>query len=368
MSIPDPTLVYRLEEGADGDPDMREHEPRVLRYLHRLCAPERAEHACRATEPAGFLEWRDGARPVLRRLVGLDRIAQESSGYVPHVALGAAEDLGEYTRRAGVLHSEPDVQVPFWLLEPKTPGPHPLAAFPHGHEDFGKDTYAGICRDEAKRRRVLAEDRDVAVQAVRRGFVAVAPTTRGFAPSNVPDVNARHDKRNCRCQMIHCLLAGRTAIGERVWDLERLIDWATTREGVDGTRILMMGNSGGGVATLYASACDTRVSVSVPSCSFCTYVGANGLVHHCDCNTVPGILRFGEFYDVAGLIAPRHLLTVNGSTDTLFPLSEVDRAFEGTRGIYQAAGVPDHYRGVYGDGGHRFYSHLMWPFVDAAMG
>ena len=346
---------------------MNEHEPRVLRYLNRLCAHEEAEHACRATSVGELEAWQGRARPELRRLIGLERIAEEASGHEPCVALGARKDVGEYTRQGGVLHSEPDVEVPFWLLEPKTPGPHPLGVFPHGHEDFGKDTYAGICRDEAKRQRMLAEDRDVAVQAVRLGFVAIAPTTRGFAPANVPDVNARHDKRNCRCQMIHCLLAGRTAIGERVWDLERLIDWATAREDVDGSRILMMGNSGGGVATLYASACDTRVAVAVPSCSFCTYVGENGLVHHCDCNTVPGILRFGEFCDVAGLIAPRPLLTVNGNKDKLFPLAEVDRAFEGTRRIYRAAGVPERYRGAYGDGGHRFYSHLMWPFVKAAL-
>lgn len=347
---------------------MSEHEPRVLRYLQRLCAPGQAQCACRATSVEEFDVWQAKARPALRRLIGLERIAEEAAGHKPYVVLGAAEEMGDYTRQAGVLYSEPDVEIAFWLLVPNASGPHPLGVFPHGHEDFGKDTYAGIWRDEAKRQRMMAEDRDVAVQAVKQGFVAIAPTTRGFAPANVPDVNARHDKRSCRCQMIHCLLAGRTAIGERVWDLERLIDWATARTDVDDTRVLMMGNSGGGVATLYASACDTRVSVAVPSCSFCTYVGERGLVHHCDCNTVPGILRFGEFYDVAGLIAPRPLLTVNGSEDTLFPLSEVERAFEGTRRIYAAAGVPERYRGVYGEGGHRFYSDLMWPFVREAMG
>jgi hypothetical protein len=125
----------------------------------------------------------------------------------------------------------------------------------------------------------------------------------------------------------------------------------------------MIGNSGGGVATLYAAACDTRIAVAVPSCSFCSLVGQNGVIYHCDCNTVPGILRWGEFHDVAGSIAPRYLLIVNGRQDSLFPVDQVDRAVEGVRRIYAACGVPERFVHCYGDGGHRFYADLMWPFI-----
>ena len=156
-------------------------------------------------------------------------------------------------------------------------------------------------------------------------------------------------------------------IGQRVWDLERIIDWAITLPEVSGERILMMGNSGGGVATTYAAACDTRIAVAVPNCSFCTYVGEKGLVHHCDCNAVPGILRFGDFHDVAGLIAPRCLLIVNGREDALFPLAEVDRAVAGLRAIYEAAGYPGRFVHRYGDGGHRFFPEIMWPFLEGVI-
>jgi hypothetical protein len=107
--------------------------------------------------------------------------------------------------------------------------------------------------------------------------------------------------------------------------------------------------------------------MAVPSCSFCTLVGRDGAVHHCDCNTVPGILRWGEFHDVAGLIAPRPLLIVNGRQDSLFPLAEVDRAVEGVRKIYATANAPERFAHRYGEGGHRFYADLMWPFIQRAM-
>ena len=37
------------------------------------------------------------------------------------------------------------------------------------------DTYIGKARDDNHRKKIEAEDRDVAVQAVRRGFAAIAP-------------------------------------------------------------------------------------------------------------------------------------------------------------------------------------------------
>jgi dienelactone hydrolase len=145
---------------------------------------------------------------------------------------------------------------------------------------------------------------------------------------------------------MHCLLAGRTAIGERVWDLQRIIDWAAKLPEVDATRVLMMGNSGGGVATFYAAACDERITVAVPSCSFTTYTSPNGYIYLCDCNIVPGILELGETWDVAGLIAPRYLLAVSGKKDSLHSAADINRAASRTQAIY---------------------ADLMWDFVTDAI-
>lgn len=343
------------------------HSDAVIKYLGRLYADDRREYACRASTPEGVAQWQSVARPALRRLMGLDDMALLLRDHEPTVKLEDPEDMEGYTRQLGHIETEPDVHLPFWLLKPEGDGPAPLAIMPHGHEARGHDTYAGVYRDEDHRRRTQERQADVAVQAARRGFIAIAPNTRGFEPTYTPDLHNRHSNVHCRCHFIHCILAGRTTTGERVWDMARLVDWALTLPEVDSRHILMMGNSGGGMVTTYAAACDPRITIAIPSCSFCTYVGANGLVHQCDCNVVPGIYRFGEFYDVAGLIAPRHLLIVNGAEDPLFPLEEVDRAVAGVRAIYEASGQPEHFAHRYGDGGHRFYSDIMWGFVERAM-
>lgn len=166
---------------------------------------------------------------------------------------------------------------------------------------------------------------------------------------------------------MHCLLAGRTAMGERVWDMQRIMDWALTMPEVDGRRVLMMGNSGGGMVTIFTAACDPRIGVAVPSCSFAPTVSEAGYIFHCDCNMVPGLIKIGGLAGVAGLIAPRHLLAVNGRGDALHSQEEIERAVTHVGSIFEAADAANHFEHRWGAGGHRFYKDLMWPFVLDAM-
>ncbi|MBN1348061.1 hypothetical protein JXJ21_01495 [candidate division KSB1 bacterium] len=347
---------------------MSEYDSKIKSHLNRLYSVDLRRFAFHGNSPEEFESWSAAARPALREIIGLNRMYREMAGFESSVNMNDPEDLGDCTRQKGVLQAEPAFEVPFWYLKPKGTGPFPAAIFPHGHYGtHGLDYAVGIAASPEMHKKIVDEDRDVAVQAVRHGFAAIAPSTRGFLPTCVPDINGRHGELDCRSHFMHCLLAGRTLIGERVWELQRLMDWVTRQPEIDGATILMMGNSGGGVATLYATACDERISIAVASCSFCTFVGKSGLIHHCDCNAVPGIMRFGEFYDVAGLIAPRYLQIVNGRTDVLFPLDEVERAVAGLQNIYRVAGVPAAFQHEYGSTGHRFYSDIIWQFVDNAM-
>lgn len=82
------------------------------------------------------------------------------------------ENVAKYSQRIygqslhGVTENEPDVRISFWLLKPKHKGPWPLGVFPHGHDRVGHNTTAGVYSDEKHKQKSLAEDRDVAVQAV----------------------------------------------------------------------------------------------------------------------------------------------------------------------------------------------------------
>lgn len=329
----------------------------VRQYVNDLFTPSRAAHEVRSR--ADYLA-----------LLKLPRIADAAQHHTVRAEVEpGGEDMGTYTRYRGWVETEPHVRVKFWMLVPNGDGPFPLAVTPHGHENG--DTYVGIATDPITQNQIDQKDQAVAVAAAEHGFLTIAPATRGIGvnPSafTIPDIAKIHDGRDCRCHNWHVLAAGRTMMGERVWDLMRLFDWALTLPNVKSDTLLLTGNSGGGMATIHTAAADERVTMAVGCCAFTNYVSPQGVLRHCPCNLIPGMLDFGEYWDVASLIAPRKLLTVNGKADPAHPVAEVQHAADQLKSHFTAAGCADHYDHRFGDGGHRFFHDVMWPWIEQAM-
>ena len=338
-------------------------------YIERI-QRGRQEHAFDAS--ADFGQWQKRARQALIELTGLERIGKDLADFEPKVRLGKADATGEpFTRALCSIETEPGMLIPFYLLVPKDAKrdrPRPLLLCPHGHDQLGLHSYAGAFRDEKHRQKILARQGDIGAQAARRGFVVIAPATRGLAAEvSVPDPKNRHGNRPCRAQLIHCLLGGRTAIAERVWDMRRLLDWALEHPLVDRDRVVMTGNSGGGVLTAYTAAIDPRIRVAIPSCSFTSVMSREGFIFHCDCCLVPGLRDWGDWRELGGLVAPRHLLLVHGLGDGLHHRPTVDQLGRELKSIFKAAGIPGRTRLEWGEGGHRFYPEKMWPFIEKAI-
>lgn len=338
-------------------------------YLKRI---QRGKQIHAFDASVGFGQWQDKAREALIELTGLKQMEKDLDGFTPKIQLGQAEKTNElFTRALCSMETEPGVVIPFYLLIPKDANPAqplPLLICPHGHDKLGLHSYAGAFMDEKHSRKVLENQGDIGAQAARRGYVVIAPATRGLAEEVlVPDPKGRHGKRPCRAQLIHCLLAGRTPIGERVWDMQRLLDWAEKHPLIDPKRIAMTGNSGGGVLTAYTAAIDTRIRVAIPSCSFTSVMSAEGFIFHCDCCLVPKLRDWGDWKELGGLVAPRHLLIVHGVDDSLHHPPTVEKLAVSIGKIFQAAGVPDHSALKWGNSGHRFYPKKMWPFIEKGL-
>ena len=302
----------------------QEYPESVGTYLKRIQQGDQA-HAFDASKD--FANWQKGARASLIELVGLNKMASELADFKPKVTLGDDEEVGgEFSRALCSIETEPGVVVPFYLLIPKTGNSgqrFPLMICPHGHDTKGLHSYAGAFKDEAHRQQILGREGNIAEQAALRGFIAIAPATRGLAAELlIPDLNGRHGKRPCRAQLMHCLVAGRTPQAERIWDMQRLLDWAEKHPQVDTDKIVMTGNSGGGVLTAYTAAIDPRIRVAIPSCSFTSMASSSGYIFHCDCCVVPGLRDWGDWAEIGGLVAPRHLLIVHGLKDGLHQRAE----------------------------------------------
>ncbi len=336
-------------------------------YVHALAAELPRRFACRAETQEDLEQWQRTFRPYLRSLLGLDRIeARGSCGLNPR-QIGEA-DMDDHVREEWLIQSEPGYDVPFYLLRPHgVDQPRPLVLTPHGHGKAGKRTYAGLWDNEEDRLSILEGERDIALQAVREGYVAIAPDMRAFASLRLKEDVEKDATSSCRTLQMHALLFGRTLIGERVWDIGRLIDYAATRPEIDSRRIVITGNSGGGTISVFAPACDERIGVAAPSSYFCTFEHSIGSIDHCECNYVPGLLSVAEMYDVAGLIAPRPFLAVAGRLDPIFPYEAVQVAFAKLCRVYEAAGAAEWCRLHTGEGGHRYYKAGVWPFIREAL-
>ena len=315
--------------------------------------------AFRYSEGEDFAAWQRRARVRLEQVLGLPLERCEENFRIEWT-----REEEDKTEIRFVFSSEEDVEVGCHLLLPReAKGRLPLVICLQGHST-GMHISLGAPKYPGDEETISGGDRDFARQIVKRGQAALALDQRGFGErGGTPKGPA------CQQPAVQALLLGRTLIGERCWDISRAIDAVLAHfPQIDGDRIALMGNSGGGTATIYAAALDERITAAMPSCAFCGYLPSIGAQHHCICNYVPGILKDFDMGDLGALIAPRSLVVVSGQGDGIFPIDSAREQAEITRAAYRAAGAPDQFEQVVGAQGHRFYANDAWPVFDRLTG
>lgn len=305
-----------------------------------------------------FAAWQAKARARLMELLGLplERTA-------PNFRVDWTRDNGGFIETRFLFESEPEVTVVGHLLLPKGKDSLPLVICLQGHSkgvhiSLGRPIYEG---DENT---IKGGDRDFARQIISRGQAALALEQRGFGERGGTEKGPA-----CYQPAVQAMLMGKTLIGQRCWDISRAIDVVGEQfPQLDMNRIAIMGNSGGGTATIYAAALDERIGAAMPSCAFCGYLASIGAQTHCLCNYIPGIMNDFDMGDLAGLIAPRPMIVVNGKDDGIFPLESAKEQADVARAYYAAANASDMFEHVIGPEGHRFYAALGWPVFDKLTG
>lgn len=332
-------------------------------YFGNLYAQATASYAFDNRGEEALHEWQYHARQSLSKLIGIEKIQSALPGYKPEAHLLQTETVDSFNREFWVIYTEPKVPLTMIVLRPHNKkGTLPLVITPHGH-GRNHQAYAGIYLDSADREHVLGGERDIALQAVREGYIAIAPTSRAFGDTRTEEDMKEGKSFSCRIQLMQDLLVGRTPIGDRVWDIMKILDWATLNLPVDTARVAITGNSAGGTTTLFAAAVDTRFKVAAPASYFSTVEGSIGVIAHCDCNYIPGMLNWGNMSDVGGLIAPRPISVIHGAEDNIYPIEETRKAFEELKRIYKEAGALSNAQLYEGAGGHRYYKAGAWPII-----
>lgn len=308
-----------------------------------------------------FSAWKSKSREKLRELLGMDNYVNRGLNF-------AQEEKTEdeiCTKIRFTFESEPGAVVPCYLLIPKNKAAEkpPVMICLQGH-GTGMHISLGIAKYDIDEPKINNGDRDFACQCMEKGICALAIEQRCFGERGG---NPRPD---CHQAAMTALLTGRTLIGGRVWDVMKAIDVLEQEfSGICDTKnIYCMGNSGGGTATFYAFALEDRIKAAIPSCAFCTFWGSIGELNHCVCNYVPGIARYFDMAEIAGMAAPKPLVIVSGIEDGIFPIDGARSEFERAKRIYEAAEAGNRVVHVQGEQGHRFYAKQAWSAFASVTG
>lgn len=303
-------------------------------------------------------QWQNRLRRKLRSLVG--DMPRERCDLRPRSLWKRKHPLGTIEKVA--FTSEPYADVTAFVCLPAnaTP-PYQFFICLQGHST-GMHNSIAVQRDDNTLPHKVKGDRDFALGCMQRGIAALCIEQRSFGERR--EQKQEHTSfHGCHDATMHALMLGRTILGERVYDVDRSIDYLAWRGDADMKSIGVMGNSGGGTITVFSAALLPRISLAMPSCFFCTFQDSLMSIYHCMDNYIPGLLKYAEMSDVMGLFAPKPVVIVAGKEDPIFPIKATRGAFRQLRKIYKACGAQEHCHLVVGEGGHRFYADDAWPVM-----
>lgn len=303
----------------------------------------------------GWQAWQVALRRKLAELA-----AEPAHGPVEAEVQAAPFDEPGMKRYLLFLRSEPESIVVCNMLVPDKPNGAALLCL-HGHGYAHGETLGLSGGDRQQEQLIERSNYSYALQAARRGYVAITPELRGWGERFDPP---RPPKDSCDANFFRAMHLGLTVVGLQLCDLRAVLGCLQTRPDVDPERIGCLGLSYGGRLTMYLSALDDRVKVAVPSGCLNTFRERLAIGSSCGAQFLPGLLQWCDTPDIFGLIAPRPMLLEHGAADGTSPEMYAMAAYDKIERIYEAAGAADRLALDVFPGGHRWNGQAAWDWLE----
>lgn len=255
-----------------------------------------------------------------------------------------------------IYETRPRLFVPANLYRPTGGGPFPAVIFPPGHAGEGKayPAYQKFC-----------------IQMARSGFAVLIwdPVGQGErvqlwnAQENKPVAGLGPSEHSVLGRQ--CYLLGLNLMQYRVWDSIRALDYLESRPDVDGDRIAMAGNSGGGMETLQFANFDDRIKAAVSCCAVATFRAKTEALLIADPEQIlNGTLRHGiDHPELLAAFSPRPLM-IGAATRDYVPIAAARDTYQEVAKAYRLANASGKVLLVETDDTHGLNKELR----DAAVG
>jgi dienelactone hydrolase len=331
-------------------------------FLEQTYQNTKRSHSFNARNIQEWSEWRESLKS---KFIGVLAIPpNDMTDLNPKVL--EHKEFKDYIRERVEYSVDPNLRVPAYLLLPKNQkGPLPAVIACPGH-GYGSKDVVGLSPDGVSERIGYSYHKDFAIELVKRGYVVLVPEVIGFGDRRlVEDMEKEPNENSCFRLATYLLMVGKTLAGQRVYELQKGIDFLLTCKEVDATRVGCMGFSGGGQIAAYTAAIDDRIKAVVISGYTNTFKNSILSMRHCLDNYLPGILQYAEMPDLIGLIAPRPLLIESGIRDHLFPIEAAELAFSKINNIYTTIGKPNQIKWDNFDGEHEINGKEAYDWLDS---
>ena len=327
----------------------------------------------------------------------LDHLFYSPPPVAPEPEIIRRTDRGDYLEEYLTFRTTPDLRVPAYVLIPrKAAAPAPGVVLLHCHGGFyvwGKEKVVASDNEHpvlSEFKQTLYEGRSIATELVRRGYVVITidmfywgerrmlldedpASYREPQKMTAEEIAAFNRRSNQSEQLVarSLMTAGITWPGVMLWDDLRTLDYLASRPEVDRRRLGCVGLSVGGYRSFLLAALDQRIKAAVDVGWMTAFAPAIrrhvlntvGLAFH-----IPGLYRYLDLPDLAALIAPRSLLVISGSKDSLFPPDGVEKAFRKIEACFHKASAVDRQRCRLYDAPHQFNLEMQaeaWEWLEA---
>ena len=215
-------------------------------------------------------------------------------------------DCGSYTREKVEFSSEADERITAYICIPKNANGKLPAVFCHhqhaGQFELGKSEVVGLSGDP---------NQAYAKELAERGYITFSPDAIAFEERNWSGDSGQSEYYELTTRLVK----GTTLMAKVLHDVSAGIDYLSSRDDVDTSRIGFIGHSYGGRMALWAPAFDERIRVSVSNCGSIPYslsMGRKAGIQMEFC--IPGFAKKGDVDDIVKEFKDCSLL-ISATTD-----------------------------------------------------